>query len=189
MNYLYTHGYRTITVEQLAQAIRLGAPLPSRPIILTFDDGSESVYTDALPIMQKYGFTGTAYIVYNYIGAGLYMDRDQIRELYAAGWEIGSHSITHIELPTRPGKQEDEIVSSKRRLESYLNLPIRSFAYPFGAYDADSLYHVKFAGYIAAMGLGDESVQETANIFYLYRQSITAGTSMESFAKLLPWNP
>ena len=189
MNLLYQWGYRTITVEQLAEAIQRGAQLPNRPILLTFDDGSETVYTDALPIMQKYGFTGTAYIVYNYIGAGLFMDREEVRELYAAGWEIGSHSVSHLELPSRPGKQEDEIVSSRRRLESYLDLPVLSFAYPFGAYDSDSLGFVKFAGYIAAMGLGDESQQGKENIFYLYRQSITAETTLDVFASLLPWRP
>lgn len=189
MNYLYTHGYRTISVEQLVQAIQFGAQLPSRPILLTFDDGSETVYTDAYPIMQKYGFTGTAYIVYNFIGAGSYMDKDQIRELYAAGWEIGSHSVSHHDLTTRPGKQEEEIVKSRQRLEAYLAVPVRSFAYPFGAYDSDSLHFVKFAGYIAAMGLGDESNQGKENIYYLYRHSITAETTLEAFANLLPWNP
>ena len=189
MALLYAWGYKTIKVEQLVEAINHGAQLPVKPIILTFDDGGETVYTDALPIMQPYGFTGTDYIVYNYIGAGLFMDRDQIRGLHEAGWEIGSHSVSHIELPTRPGKQMDEIVSSRWRLESYLDMPIRSFAYPFGAYDKDSLYFVHYAGYIAAMGLGDESVQGKENLFYLYRQSITAETSLGSFAQLLPWKP
>ncbi len=187
MNLLYQWGYRTITVEQLAQAIQRGGQLPNKPILLTFDDGSETVYTDAQPIMQNYGFTGTAYIVYNFIGAGLFMDRDQIRELHAAGWEIGSHGVSHVELPSRPGKQEEEIVRSRQRLEVYLDVPIRSFAYPFGAYDSDSLGFVKFAGYIAAMGLGDKSVQGKENIYYLYRQSVTAETTLEMFASLLPW--
>jgi len=187
MNLLYTLGYKTISVEQLVQAIQHGAQLPAKPILLTFDDGGETVYTEALPIMQKYGFTGTAYIVYNYIGAGLFMDRDQIRELHTAGWEIGSHSVNHIELPTHPSKQLDEIVNSRWRLESYLDVQIRSFAYPFGAYNEDSLYYVRYVGYIAAMGLGDESVQGRENLFYLYRQSITADLPLDAFARLLPW--
>ncbi len=189
MNYLYMHGYRTITVEQLTQAIYFGAQLPSRPILLTFDDGSETIYTEALPVMQTYGFTGTAYIVYNYIGAGRFMDKIQIRALYEAGWEIGSHGISHLDLTTRPGKQEDEIVSSRQRLESYLGVPIRSFAYPFGAYDSNALKLVNLAGYIAAMGLGDKSAQGKENIFYLYRQSVTAETPMDAFIQLLPWQP
>lgn len=189
MNLLYQWGYKTISVEQLVEAIQRGAQLPNKPILLTFDDGSETVYTDAFPVMRKYGFTGAVYIVYNFIGAGLFMDRDQIRELYAAGWEVGSHGVSHMELPPRPGKQENEIVSSRRRLESYLDVPVRSFAYPFGAYDSESLRLVKFAGYNAAMGLGDETLQGKENIFYLYRQSVTTETTLEMFASLLPWRP
>ncbi len=189
MALLHSWGYKTISIELLVKAIQQGAEIPIRPIILTFDDGSETVYTDALPIMQQYGFTGTVYIVYNYIGAGLFMDRDQIRELHAAGWEIGSHSLSHKDLPSRPGKQMDEIDSSRRRLESYLDVPIRSFAYPFGAYDSDSLKFVKFAGYIAAVGLGDISVQSSENIYYLYRQSVTSETTLEAFVQFLPWKP
>jgi len=187
MNLLHKWGYKTITVEQLVEAIHHGAQLPAKPILLTFDDGGETVYTDAFPIMQKYGFTGTVYTVYNFVEAGLFMDRDQIRELHSAGWEIGSHSVSHLDLTTRPGKQMDEIVNSRWRLQSYLDVPIRSFAYPFGAYDKDSLYFVHYAGYIAAMGLGDESVQGRENLFYLYRQSITADLTLESFSQLLPW--
>ena len=189
MNYLFMHGYRTISVEQLTQAIRFGAQLPSRPILLTFDDGSETVYTEALPIMQIYGFTGTAYIVDNYIGATRYMNKIQIRALYEAGWEIGSHSLSHHDMTTRPAKQEEEIVKSRQRLASYLEVPINSFAYPFGAYDSDSLHFVKLAGYSAAMGLGNRSIQGKVNIFYLYRQSVSAGMTLEMFVNLLPWKP
>ncbi|HMS00371.1 MAG TPA: polysaccharide deacetylase family protein [Anaerolineales bacterium] len=189
MNYLFMHGYRTISVEQLTQAIYFGAQLPSRPILLTFDDGSETVYINALPVMQTYGFTGTAYIVDNYIGANRYMDKAQIRALYEAGWEIGSHSLSHRDLTTHPAAQEEEIVNSRKKLESYLDVPVRSFAYPFGAYDSNSLKLIKFAGYVAAMGLGDKSIQGKGNIYYLYRHSITAETTLESFIQILPWNP
>lgn len=61
-------GYTTISVELLVTAIKEGAVLPPKPVILTFDDGTISTFTNALPIMQKYNFTGTSYVVYNYIG-------------------------------------------------------------------------------------------------------------------------
>jgi len=189
MNYLFMRGYRTISVEQLTQAIRFGAELPNKPILLTFDDGSETVYAEALPVMRIYGFTGAAYIVYNYIGTARYMDKDEIRALYEAGWEIGSHSLSHRDLTTHPAAQEEEIVNSRQKLESYLGVPIHSFAYPFGAYNDASLKFVKSAGYTSAMGLGDESVQGTGNIFYLDRQSVIAETTLEEFANLLPWQP
>ncbi len=180
-------GYQTISVELLVKALKQGAELPPKPIILTFDDGSGTTYTNALPIMQKYNFIGTAFIVTNYIGIPNYMTVDQIRELYAAGWEIGSHGLNHTNLTENPARQMDEIVESRRRLESLLGLPVMSFAYPFGAYDRDSVSYAHSAGYIAALGLGDESLQANKNLFYLYRQAVTGTDDLRAFAQLLPW--
>jgi peptidoglycan/xylan/chitin deacetylase (PgdA/CDA1 family) len=187
MNLLYQWGYKTISVELLAKALKEGAQLPPKPVILTFDDGSETTYTTALPIMQRYNFTGTCYIVYNYVGIPGYMNVDQIRGLYAAGWEIGSHGLSHIDLTTQPNKQGNEIVESRRRLQSLLDVPVLSFAYPFGVYDDDSLLHIKDAGYIAAVGLGKETMQGYKNRFYLYRQPVEGTDDLKSYSLLLPW--
>lgn len=187
MHLLHEWGYRTISVELLVNAIKEGAELPPKPIILTFDDGSETIYTNALPIMQKYNFTGTAYLVYNYVGTQNYMNPDQIRGLYASGWEIGSHSLTHADLTERSDRQRDEIVESRRKLQSLLGVPILSFSYPFGAYDEDSVYYAHYAGYIAAMGLGNESLQGNKNLFYLYRQAVKGSDDLRTFGLLLPW--
>jgi peptidoglycan/xylan/chitin deacetylase (PgdA/CDA1 family) len=187
MNLLYQWGYKTISVELLARAITIGAELPPKPIILTFDDGSDTTYTTALPIMQKYGFTGVSYIVRNFIGFTHYMNTDQIRALHAAGWEIGSHGLSHKDLTVPPYRQEDEIVESRRRLEALLGIPVLSFAYPFGAYDDTALQNVYSAGYIAAMGLGNESVQGNKNLFYLYRQPVRGTDDLRAFVSRLPW--
>jgi peptidoglycan/xylan/chitin deacetylase (PgdA/CDA1 family) len=187
LNLLYQWGYRTISVELLVRAIQEGAELPPKPILLTFDDGSETIYENALPIMHRYKFTGVSYIVYNYIGVSHYMNADQIRALDAAGWEIGSHSLSHRDLTAYPSRQMDEIVESRRRLESLLGVPVLSFAYPFGAYDSDSLHYVHQAGYIAAMGLGNESLQGSKNLFYLYRQAVNGSEDLRAFALHLPW--
>ena len=187
MHLLYEWGYTTISVELMVRALKEGAALPPKPIILTFDDGGETIYTNALPILQKYGFTGTVYIVYNYVGTQNYMNPDQIRGLYASGWEIGSHSLSHADLTERSDRQMDEIVESRRKLQSLLGVPILSFSYPFGAYDEDSVYYAHYAGYIAAMGLGNESLQGNKNLFYLYRQAVKGSDDLRTFALLLPW--
>jgi peptidoglycan/xylan/chitin deacetylase (PgdA/CDA1 family) len=187
MNLLYQWGYKTISIELLARAINQGTELPPQPIILTFDDGSETTYTTALPIMQRYGFTGVSYIVYNYVGLTHYMTADQIRALHAAGWDIGSHSLSHRDLTMHPERQESEIVQSRQRLESLLGGPVLSFAYPFGAYNDDSLHYVNFAGYIAAMGLGNKSLQGNKNLFYLSRQPVNGTEDLRTFGARLPW--
>lgn len=187
MHLLHEWGYTTISVEVMVKAIKEGAELPPKPILLTFDDGSETIYTNALPIMQKYNFTGTAYFVYNYVGTQNYMNPDQIRGLYASGWEIGSHSLSHVDLTERPDRQMDEIVESRRKLQSLLGVPILSFSYPFGAYDHNSVYYAHYAGYLAAMGLANESLQGNKNLFYLYRQAVKGSDDLRTFALLLPW--
>jgi peptidoglycan/xylan/chitin deacetylase (PgdA/CDA1 family) len=187
MNLLYQWGYKTISVELLSRAITQGAELPPKPVILTFDDGSKTTYTTALPIMQRYGFTGTSYIVYYYVGITNHMNVDEIRALYAAGWEIGSHSLSHIDLTTRPDRQEDEIVQSRRQLASLVGVPILSFAYPFGANDESSLGYVRFADYLAAVGLGNDTLQREENLFYLYRQAVNGTDDLRTFASRLPW--
>jgi peptidoglycan/xylan/chitin deacetylase (PgdA/CDA1 family) len=187
MHLLHVWGYTTISVELLVNAIKQGTELPPKPIILTFDDGSETIYTNALPIMQKYDFTGTAYIVYNYMSTRNYMNPDQIRGLYASGWEIGSHSLSHTDLTERSDRQMDEIVESRRKLQSLLGVPISSFAYPFGAYDENSVDYARYSGYVAALGLGYESLQSNRNLFYLYRQAVKGSDDLTTFALLLPW--
>lgn len=187
MSLLQQWGYTTISVELLVKAIKEGAELPAKPIILTFDDGTESTYSTALPIMRKYNFTGVAYIVYNYIGANGYLNADQIYDLYASGWEIGSHSLSHADLSKYPNKQKDEIVESRKRLQSLLGIPILSFAYPYGTYNGESLSYVHEAGYIAAMGLGKTSLQGNKNLFYLSRLAVRGTDDLKSFALLLPW--
>jgi Predicted xylanase/chitin deacetylase len=184
---LHAWGYKTITVQQLANAILNGAELPYKPIVLTFDDGNDNTYTRAFPIMQKYNFTGTAYIVYNYVGITNYMNKTQIRELYEAGWEIGSHGISHVDLTQRTDRQKDEIVDSKLKLQRLLEVPIQTFAYPFGAYDELSLHYLDFAGYIAAVGLGPDMRQGPGNIYYLYRRDIKGSYDLKTFSQFLPW--
>jgi peptidoglycan/xylan/chitin deacetylase (PgdA/CDA1 family) len=184
---LHAWGYQTITVRQLAVAILAGAELPVKPIVLTFDDGNDNTYTRAFPVLQKYGFTGTAYLVHNFIGAAGFMTKAQILELYEAGWEIGSHSLSHVDLTTRPDRQEAEIIESNKKLENLLQIPIETFAYPFGAYDDLSLYYMPFSGYLAAVGLGADMQQGPGNLFYLYRREVKGTYDLKTFAGFLPW--
>ena len=184
---LHDWGYSTITTQMLVEAIRTGIPLPPRPILITFDDGDMSVYNTAFPIMQKYGFTGAAYIVYYYMNTDGYMTSDQIRELAAAGWEIGSHSLRHENLQQIPDRQRNEIVESRRRLETELGVPVLTFAYPFGALDEAAVDYVHFAGYSAAMGLGPTAEQGVSNLFNLQRRDIKGSYDLIRFAGFLPW--
>ncbi len=117
----------------LVNAVMEGADLPPRPLLITFDDGNSDNYFNAFPIMQKYGFTGVVYIIGNYMGTPGYMNADQIKVMAAAGWEVGSHSMSHLDLSELdPQRQRYEIVESREKLESELGFHVMTFAYPFG---------------------------------------------------------
>src|SRR5574341_1227051 len=88
---------------------------------------------------------------------------------------------------SRASYQTDHPNLSRWKLEGRLDLPILTFAYPFGAYDEDSVFYAHYAGYIAAMGLGAETLQGEKNLFYLYRRDIKGSYDLSAFASFLPW--
>ena len=187
---LHEWEYTTITTRMLVQAITQGAELPPHPLLITFDDGHLNNYTTAFPLMQKYGFTGVLYIVYNYINADEYMNADQILEMHNAGWEVGSHSLNHFDLrKLDDDKKRAEIVESRDLLQELLGIPIETFAYPFGTKDASALDYAKFAGYIGAMGAsGYTPAQGEWNLFYLQRVEIKGTEDAKTFTRFLPWH-
>ncbi len=185
---LSEQGYTTISTQTLVAAITKGADLPARPIIITFDDGNIDTYTTAFPIMQRYGFTGVIYIVGSYVGAEQYMSADQIKEMAAAGWEVGSHSMTHADLALiDPEKARYEIVNSKKYLEKMLGVPVNTIAYPFGNSSVNINDYAYAAGYIAGMSLGNSSSHGAGNLFVLQRLDIKGEYNINQFSGLLPW--
>lgn len=187
MKLLHDWEYTTITTDMLVEAITKGAALPPRPVLITFDDGDMDVYENAFPIMQKYGFTGVFYLVANYVNQPGYITVEQIREMTGAGWEIGSHSLNHIDLVLNPKRQRAEVVESKQKLEKLLGVPVRTFAYPFGRAGGGVINYVHYAKYSAGMGLGYTGEQGKGNLFYLQRWEVQSSFSMKSFAAFLPW--
>ncbi len=186
---LHDWGYTTITTTMLAQAITKGTSLPPRPVLITFDDANEDNYTNAFPIMKKYGFTGVLYLVVKYLNTPNYLTTDQVKEMAAAGWEVGSHSETHPNLQvTSSSALRFEIVQSKQELEQMLGVPILTFAYPFGNVSSAAVDYVHFAKYIAAMGAsGFTADQGKGNLFVLQRCEIKGSDDARSMTRFLPW--
>lgn len=190
MKLLHDWGYTSITTAMLIQAINEGTALPPRPFLLTIDDGNLDNYMNAFPITQKYGFNGVLYLVGNYIGTENYMTVEQILEMHEAGWEVGSHSLSHLDLTKlEPDAIRSEIVGSREMLEKMLGAPVSTFAYPFGAYNESAMDYVKFAGYIGAMGAsGYTPAQGKWNLFYLQRVEIKGSEDARTFTRFLPWH-
>jgi len=186
IKWLYDHHYQTITVAQLADLILHGGQLPQRPVVITFDDGDEDVVTNALPIMQKYGFIGTSYLIVGWINAPGYVTSDQVASLHNAGWEIGSHTMSHIDL-TQTDQVDYEVRNSKNTLNGDYGLDVKTLAYPFGLINSDVVNRTSRAGYVAAVGLGTSVTQGPGDLFYLSRMEVRQEYSMDQFIAMLPW--
>lgn len=157
LRFLKDNGYQTVSFDDLADCIEYGIPLPDRPVILSFDDGWQNQFQYAFPLLQKYGFTGTFYIVSGYVDGQNFMTLPQLKALVAAGNTIGSHSRSHPALPSigSPQRLKEEIVGSKDWLEQHLGVPITTFAYPYGSYTPAVMALVKAAGYRTARTVDD----------------------------------
>ena len=185
---LHDWGYQTISTLQLQQAILSGAALPEHSLIISFDDGNLDIYQNAFPLMQKYGFTGVVYIIADTLQSAGYMNADQLKTLAAAGWEIGSHSLTHHDLRADPSVLQAEIAGSRQTLEQAVGVQVRSFAYPYGLTDAGVTRRVEQDGYLTGMGLGGGWNQGLYDLYYLGRRPVLAGIGLATFAAYLPYS-
>jgi peptidoglycan/xylan/chitin deacetylase (PgdA/CDA1 family) len=152
-------GYRSSSLGVILEGKLSG----SRQVVLTFDDGFENVFLNALNPLAKADFTAIEFLVADRLGGvndwemdqgerpERLMDAAQVREWLAAGHEIGSHTQTHPFL-TRLGraKAKEEIKASKSKLEDLFGRPIHHFCYPYGDYNQETVDLVAEAGYQTA---------------------------------------
>jgi peptidoglycan/xylan/chitin deacetylase (PgdA/CDA1 family) len=195
MNYLAKNDYHPITLTDIFDSLYYGLPLPRQPIVISFDDGYEDTYTDAFPILQQHHFVAEMNIITGMIG-GRYLTWDQIRQMAAAGMEIGSHTIHHISLASAsPQTARTELLDSQATLEQQLSAPIQFFCYPSGEpFHHGSLERQQFItsllrqdGYIGALlDPGAESVMQKARHPYeLPRIRVAGGETLDGFIYLL----
>jgi len=155
MAWLKRHGLRGVGVGTLLDAMRAGR---QRGLVgITFDDGYDNLVESALPALLRHDFTATMYIVSGLLGGTNEWDEDwvwplmsaeQVRELAAAGMEIGSHSVSHLRLAGADADRlKAEVSDSRASLSDLIGAAIRGFAYPYGSVDAAAQHAVRDAGY------------------------------------------
>jgi peptidoglycan/xylan/chitin deacetylase (PgdA/CDA1 family) len=151
MDWLWANDYHPVGFTELRAYLHGRQPLPSRPLILTFDDGYLDFYTTAYPILAQHGFKAVSYDVSGLVGAPGYMNADQIRELDRAGVEIGSHTKTHADLTTLDHDAlMEQLQQPKQFFEKLLGHPVVDFCYPSGRFDATVEQAVAEVGYQTA---------------------------------------
>jgi len=164
-------NYETYFVKDIPDILDGSTHYSTQSAILTFDDGYEDFYTVVFPLLKKYHVRATVYVIYNYIGRSGFLDEKQIAELAESGLvEIGSHTLDHVYLKQAPDQYaEKQIVESKQKFEERFNIKIKTFAYPYGAFNNKNIESVKKAGYTAAVSVISGVMQENENLFYMSR--------------------
>jgi peptidoglycan/xylan/chitin deacetylase (PgdA/CDA1 family) len=145
---LKANDYKTIGLLEAVDYLKRGLPFPERSFAITFDDGYDTVYHEAFPILQQYGMSATVFLT---VGEGLpakLADRlpglegrrmlswDQIKEMHQSSISIGAHTLTHPDLTSLPyDRIHAEICESKSIIEETLRCRVDCFAYPYGRFN------------------------------------------------------
>jgi len=195
MRYLSEEGYRTVSLAEVAAVARGARATMEKGVALTFDDGYQDFMEHALPILRRYGFQATVFLVANQVGKSNAWDAvhgdpprpllgwSAAASLAAEGVEIGSHARTHRFLPQLSDPElEDEIRGSKEILEDRLGIPVRFFSYPHGLHDGRCLALAAASGYEGACSDIRGGNRAGTDPFQLRRTMVTFHDGRWSFA-------
>ena len=185
-------GYKGLSMGRLQPY--LTGKKQGKVVGITFDDGFKNNLTHALPILKKFGFSATCYIISQNIGGinhwdlhkGIpknpLMDEDEIKQWIVNGMEIGSHAQNHVRLAECDTKTATkEIRQSKLDLEKQFNCSVDHFCYPYGSYNDEIVAITKAAGYCTATTINRSRAKSSDNLLTLPRVPITHRTFIHLF--------
>lgn len=186
---LQNAGYQSIPLSDLVSYLATGQPeLPAKGVVLTFDDGYVDNYDNALPVLQKYGFTATIFVITDFVDMQRpgYATWAQLAEMHAAGIDIGSHSRDHADLS---GRDVDFLVwqalGSRQMIESRLGFTPRLFCYPAGRYDDLAIQVVRSADYWGAVTTQQGATHASDAPFELTRVRVRGSHTATDLLRLL----
>ncbi|MEZ4658487.1 MAG: polysaccharide deacetylase family protein [Caldilineaceae bacterium] len=185
---MLAEGYTTISLYQLYDNLVSGAPLPEKPVILTFDDGYRDVYENAFPLLRERGMTATLFIVTDFIDEQRpeYLTWDMARAMLAGGLSIESHGRNHISLKN---KDADYLVwqalGSLETIQYELGVRPRFVSYPAGEYDQQTIDLFKSANYWAGLTTIQGATHHSDDLFQLHRVRVRGTTEPAELIRLL----
>jgi peptidoglycan/xylan/chitin deacetylase (PgdA/CDA1 family) len=189
--WLRNQGYVGITLTDLVYYLALGRSLPDKAVILTFDDGYRDTYTHAFPLLKRYGYVGTFFLVTRPIDNGdpAYLTWDMVKTMHQAGMDFEPHGYRHYDLR---GKDVDflvyEIVGAKEAIEARTGQIARFFSYPSGSYDDQTIAVLRSAYFWGAVGVEQGATHTSDDLFELKRVRIRGRHTLDDFAKLMTYD-
>jgi peptidoglycan/xylan/chitin deacetylase (PgdA/CDA1 family) len=176
-------GYHAVTLDQLSAYWQHGARLPAgKPIVVSFDNGYQSQYTNALPVLRRLGWVGDENLQLTGLPpsqGGL--SQAQVQGLVSAGWELDTQGFSHADLITLDQSQlEYQVAGARKVIQTRYRVPVNWFCYPSGHYDPTVVAAVKAAGYAGSTTVVPGWASPTSDPYRLPRLRVLGGTSSEA---------
>lgn len=209
MKFLYENKYACLSLDETLAFLKANM-IPKKCVCITFDDGYRDNYYNVFPVLRRYGFKATVFLISDYIGKGKwysrnqrrwrdervegdflyfeFLNREQINKMSKYGIDFGAHSNTHPDLTRIPvSLVREEIKKSKHIIEDILGKSVNYFAYPYGCSNDVVRQEVVKAEYKAACIIGSsrEANKATADPFALGRIGIVPQYDLSSFKVML----
>jgi peptidoglycan/xylan/chitin deacetylase (PgdA/CDA1 family) len=191
MAFLAAHGFHPINMRDLRDYFLAHRALPSKPVIITLDDGYHDLYTAAYPVLKEHHFKAVAYIISGFLGGPETVTREQVLEMEANRIEIGSHTVSHPDLTKLSADElHRQLQDSKLAIEALLGHPVLDFCYPAGQVNPTVLQAVQAAGYETATTTAAGTQHSASDRYTWSRVRVGGGESLAQFAeKLGPEEP
>ncbi|MGN6371749.1 MAG: polysaccharide deacetylase family protein [Solirubrobacteraceae bacterium] len=175
-------GFHAVTMDQMLAAWRGYRSLPSKPVVLSFDNGYQSQYTNALPVLRSVGWAGVENIQLTGLPPSQGgMSEDQVRGLVAAGWELDTQGFSHADLiAITPSELRYQVAVARREVQRRYHVATNWFCYPSGHYNATVIAEVKAAGYVGATSVVPGWASPSDDPYRLPRLRVLGGTSPTS---------
>lgn len=197
LRYLSENHYTVIPARQLVDYLRgNGAPPPARSVVITADDGHRSVFTDMLPLVEKYKVPVTLFIYPSAISNASYaLTWEQLAEAKRTGlFDIQSHTFWHPNFKVERRRLtpeaydkfvRDQLAKSRTVLEKRFGGPVNMLAWPFGIYDADLIRIAEQTGYVAGFTLNRRPAGPGDNVMSIPRYLMAGNVRLATFAAIV----
>ncbi len=186
MHALKDAGWTTITAAQLSAALTAGTKPAPRTVVVTFDDGYADGWQNAMPILQRYGFVGTFYIITDRIDIAPFLSSDMVRALHAAGMEVANHTRQHVDLSAQSyANAFSQVSGASDTIARLTGVRPTTLAYPYGSVNSTAVKAAADAGITFATTTVDDCVEYPANRLVAPRIRVSPGHSAAALVSML----
>ena len=179
MEFLHKNHYNVVGPDKVVAYLEKKEKMPPKTVAITFDDGFYNNYKYAYPVLKKYNFPATIFVITSKIGKEGWLGWNELIEMSNSGViTIGSHTQSHLWLPSLDDTNlKDELAGSKKILEERLGKKVNFLCYPIGAHDERVQAAVRAAGYKAAFGTNPGRFKSAGDIFAIKRVRISSSSN------------